>query len=881
MSRVRAFFKNAGKLILFLAIFGVLLSLVMDVLIFKQEDGILPMRVFYELPGDTVDVLLLGSSHVGMNLSVQQLWDDYGIAAYKCWGSTQPVWNTYYYLKECLQYQRPKVVVVDVHGAIFSHEYSDYALQVKNTLGMRLSRNKLDAVKASAPEDTRAALLLGLPTYHMRYGELTRTDFDYFPWDRHLELTALSNEAMDQVFPFEILAPDATSDVEPLAEKEERYLRAVIALCREEGIPLELVAAPYQISEFEQRRFRAVAALAEEYEGLRFTNFNEVYADYGIDPHKDFVDTGHFNRDGVPKYTAAIASLLKRYSLPDRREDPGHIWNRTTDDALRPVYSLEERFTGDGVFAMLDTGLPLYDNPLASWTLLTEFTVPPADDPDRVILSCYDERENHYQGLLVNLDENRRLTVRFSSYEDLYTDRLPEGETIRLAVVKDNTQVTAYVNDESLGTFTLQTPGSYAGNLLLGCQQDGDGSYFRFSRPQIHDLQVFDAALSETQIKSWEPRSLPQPEPSAKEPARQEDGEALYVLPYRFVGDGLGEYWDTGLPLYADPDASWTLLMQYDAEIPSGNTVYLACFLEDPADYHGLLIRRLEPGKLNIVYGQGANLVADIPESGIHRLAIVKQDAAYSVYLDGESVLENAVSPCGSYDGTLLLGCEREADGLAFRFSGTTVYDLELIDRPLTEEAVRQWQPEPQPEVPYDPGTPVEYRMEGGFAGDGISACLDTGVQLYDVPDKSWTLHMLLDLDPKGSGTAVSCFAEDPTNYRGLLVRQIDETTYGLTLGAAYTTVSIGTGRTLTLDIVKDGYRYLVYVDGQLRHETESRVSAWDGALLVDAERMLNGSTFRFSNQKVRILEIGAELLDAETVRARYESELTSHYYQK
>ena len=92
-------FKASFKVVLFLFIFAVLLYLVMCVLLFKQEDGALPMRNFYDLPENTVDVLFLGSSHMGMNLSTDILWNKYGIAGYKCWGSVQPIWNTYYYLK--------------------------------------------------------------------------------------------------------------------------------------------------------------------------------------------------------------------------------------------------------------------------------------------------------------------------------------------------------------------------------------------------------------------------------------------------------------------------------------------------------------------------------------------------------------------------------------------------------------------------------------------------------------------------------------------------------------------------------------------------------------------------------------------------------------
>ena len=57
---------------------------------------------------------------------------------------------------------------------------------MKNVAGMKLSRNKWEAVQATAPRDRWAALMLGLPLYHQRYGEVTAEDFDYFPWSEGL-----------------------------------------------------------------------------------------------------------------------------------------------------------------------------------------------------------------------------------------------------------------------------------------------------------------------------------------------------------------------------------------------------------------------------------------------------------------------------------------------------------------------------------------------------------------------------------------------------------------------------------------------------------------------------------------------------------------------
>ena len=116
-----------------------------------------------------------------IGVSTKTLWNEYGIAGYRLWGSIQPIWNTYFYLQEALKYQTPKVVLFDIHSLSFQQDYADYAVQVKNTIGLNYSPLRLEAVKTSAPEEKWADLFLGFPTYHSRYSELQEEDFSYFP----------------------------------------------------------------------------------------------------------------------------------------------------------------------------------------------------------------------------------------------------------------------------------------------------------------------------------------------------------------------------------------------------------------------------------------------------------------------------------------------------------------------------------------------------------------------------------------------------------------------------------------------------------------------------------------------------------------------------
>ena len=103
---------------IFLCLVLLLLSNLNRILCVKSPHGVDQARYLYVQPKNKIDVLFLGSSHVHCNVNTQLLWDEYGMAAYLMTGAEQPLWNSYYNLKEALKTQKPKLVdAVDTLGA--------------------------------------------------------------------------------------------------------------------------------------------------------------------------------------------------------------------------------------------------------------------------------------------------------------------------------------------------------------------------------------------------------------------------------------------------------------------------------------------------------------------------------------------------------------------------------------------------------------------------------------------------------------------------------------------------------------------------------------------------------------------------------------------
>ena len=159
---------RAGFLLLFL----VTLYLAASILSIKSYHGVNQKDGLYWQPEDSIDVVMMGTSHVNCNINTALLWEMYGIAAYDYSGAEQPLWMTYHYLKEFYKYQNPKVVIVDMYApARFKEDYQ-YDWMAENVYGMRFSLNKLQMLSASVEPERLHEYFPSFAVYHSRYDDL-------------------------------------------------------------------------------------------------------------------------------------------------------------------------------------------------------------------------------------------------------------------------------------------------------------------------------------------------------------------------------------------------------------------------------------------------------------------------------------------------------------------------------------------------------------------------------------------------------------------------------------------------------------------------------------------------------------------------------------
>jgi len=308
---------RTSKILTLVIAFALTFQLFCDIFKFKNHDGAASIGNYYRQP-KIADVLVFGSSCAYVNVNTQVLYGDYGIAATVVGASMQPLWSSYYYMREVLKYQKPKLIVLEGWMFTFNDEYNDPGRIIANNYGIRLSVNLWNSMRVSVPEDEFWEYFITYPRYHNRYLSLTKDDFSPYVsgnknWHGFSPLTRTARYDTPDVA--------AMTGTAAIHEKTKKYYHKIISLAISEKIPLMIIVAPFHVTVSQQRIFNSAEMIARESQIL-FINFNTKYDEMGFDFSTDMADNTHLNTSGNIKFTSLLAQyMLDAFSIPDRRHN--------------------------------------------------------------------------------------------------------------------------------------------------------------------------------------------------------------------------------------------------------------------------------------------------------------------------------------------------------------------------------------------------------------------------------------------------------------------------------------------------------------------------------------------------------------------------------
>ena len=294
-------------------------------------------RGFYKMKKNTIDVLFLGSSHAASGFNPQDLYNAYGITSYNLGSNVQNMWISYYWLKEALQYQTPKVVVLDCYMLFLDEKKNEGSARLALD-DMRWGSVKREAVSQICSFDesqSKLSYFLRNIRFHTRWTGLNETDFTWADMAAIPELKGFWLYRGVCGYSDYVPLTVQESDRDTFVPEAELYLERITALCKEKEIELILVKTPTLAQTLE--RHNAMADYAKVHH-LKFLDYNteELYHgiefNYALDMHDSSAvgdRNAHSNPSGARKITTYLGGVLKdQCGLTAKKDDQ---WETTRE----------------------------------------------------------------------------------------------------------------------------------------------------------------------------------------------------------------------------------------------------------------------------------------------------------------------------------------------------------------------------------------------------------------------------------------------------------------------------------------------------------------------------------------------------------------------
>lgn len=312
--------KKAIKITAFLLITLVLFLLVQEIMVpdWNETGGVeKTISGFLMLEENTVDVVFLGTSHVGRGVSPMELYEDAGILSYNLGTSGQPIEGSYVLLQEAFRTQNPGLVVLDCSMMFdkVSTKKNNYFRYIMDAMYLTPGFGAAAQIYESIPgNDGLLSAYLPITKFHTRWNELEAEDFstllpqDYYTMGYYLTSGITAGPSL------ETIEKNAEGSTVELSEAFVTYFRKIRQLCEENGAELLLIKVPcyYEDETFSWHSGKAeVAAAFAEENGVEMLDMQFTGL---LDPALHSCDGGaHLNVVGAQKVSEYLGSYLKEH----------------------------------------------------------------------------------------------------------------------------------------------------------------------------------------------------------------------------------------------------------------------------------------------------------------------------------------------------------------------------------------------------------------------------------------------------------------------------------------------------------------------------------------------------------------------------------------
>ena len=277
---------------------------------------------FHKEPENSIDVLLVGSSATYSDFGSAYAYKNYGFTSYPyaIGGSTCTMWKPA--VKDALNSQRPKLVVVDVFGGGYERDLIDTR---NNQLSIVLSQTPWSKEKVETAKEltglvertTTASFLFPFIKYHNNVPNTVDNLADRLVLEASGPSPLKGQNTMNRTRWCRKVDPASfTDEAAPLDPKTEAIILDFIEYCKSEDLEVLFVKFPSVLTTSDDEelevnlRSNRILQIAEE-NGCHALNMQKYFHEIGLKEHGDFYNHGHTNLRGQKKVTDFLGKYLQ------------------------------------------------------------------------------------------------------------------------------------------------------------------------------------------------------------------------------------------------------------------------------------------------------------------------------------------------------------------------------------------------------------------------------------------------------------------------------------------------------------------------------------------------------------------------------------------
>lgn len=265
------------------------------------------IKEFHQLEENSLDVVILGTSHSWKGVDAKILSDNCNINAYNYSCYWQHLNTTNLFFKDCMENQSPKVVFVETFRPTVLED-APMDGEIYYTRYLPNSKWKKEYLEQCFQGDLEryASYCIPIISFHESWDTIDKESFESLDARVGKLKKSRGYNPSFGTKSIKLLSYEELSN-EELEENSLKILDEMVEECQSRGIEIVFFTVPYCGDYVYSEAFEKYA----EQSNCDYINFFQLADEIGIDKDTDFADSGHLNTNGAAKVSTYLANYIK------------------------------------------------------------------------------------------------------------------------------------------------------------------------------------------------------------------------------------------------------------------------------------------------------------------------------------------------------------------------------------------------------------------------------------------------------------------------------------------------------------------------------------------------------------------------------------------